>query len=183
MKAFIDLLDQLGVDYKIEADPVDGTRKSLRVSGLPAGGAYKPTNIRTQPFPGLATDLQPSAGLMLTRAAGTSTIEETIFEDRLEWLVGLRGFGAQVEIVDPRTARVTGPTTFVPAEAEIPDLRAGCHTDARGVGRTRDEAAFTARTMSAAAMRTLRRSSEVSARSSPTLAKREWRDEDWHRSR
>ncbi|MFM7868297.1 MAG: hypothetical protein ACKPHU_29120, partial [Planctomycetaceae bacterium] len=64
MKAFIDLLDQLGVDYAIEADPTDATRKSLRVSGLPAGGAYKPTNIRTQPFPGLATDLQPSAGLM-----------------------------------------------------------------------------------------------------------------------
>ena len=125
MKAFIDLLAELGVDHAIEADLVDTTRKSLRVSGLPAGGAYKPTNIRTQPFPGLATDLQPSAGLMLTRAAGTSTIEETIFEDRLEWLVGLRGFGAQVEIVDPRTARVTGPTTFVPAEAEIPDLRAG----------------------------------------------------------
>jgi len=125
MKAFIDLLDQLGVDYAIEADPTDATRKSLRVTGLPVGGAYKPTNIRTQPFPGLATDLQPSAGLMLTRAAGTSTIEETIFEDRLEWLVGLRGFGAQVEIVDPRTARVTGPTTFVAAEAEIPDLRAG----------------------------------------------------------
>ena len=125
MKAFIDLLAELGVDHAIESDPIDATRKSLRVTGLPAGGAYKPTNIRTQPFPGLATDLQPSAGLMLTRAAGTSTIEETIFEDRLEWLVGLRGFGAQVEIVDPRTARVTGPTTFSAAEAEIPDLRAG----------------------------------------------------------
>ncbi|MCX5977889.1 MAG: UDP-N-acetylglucosamine 1-carboxyvinyltransferase [Chloroflexi bacterium] len=84
MKAFVDLLGELGVDHAIEPDPVDATRKSLRVTGLPAGGAYKPTNIRTQPFPGLATDLQPSAGLMLTRAAGTSTIEETIFEDRLE---------------------------------------------------------------------------------------------------
>jgi UDP-N-acetylglucosamine 1-carboxyvinyltransferase len=62
---------------------------------------------------------------MLTRANGASMIHETIFEDRLEWLSGLRAFGAQVEVLDPRTARVTGPTRFSPGEAEIPDLRAG----------------------------------------------------------
>jgi UDP-N-acetylglucosamine 1-carboxyvinyltransferase len=54
-----------------------------------------------------------------------SNIHETIFEDRLEWLVGLRSFGARVEIKDARHARLTGPTTFHAAEADIPDLRAG----------------------------------------------------------
>ena len=62
---------------------------------------------------------------MLARAAGTSRIRENIFEDRLEWLTGLRAFGADVEILDARTARITGPTRFAPGEAEIPDLRAG----------------------------------------------------------
>ena len=119
LASFIELLDRTGVDHR-----VDGT--SLHVAGTPHGqGSYRATEIVTAPYPGLATDLQPSAGLILTRADGVSSIHETIFEDRLEWLVGLRNFGAQVEIQDARHARITGPTAFHAAEADIPDLRAG----------------------------------------------------------
>jgi len=126
MRAFLELLERLGVEHRIEDDPGDPARKTLRVIGLaPGEGDYRPTDIETSPYPGLPTDIQPPAGLILARAAGTSSIRETIFEDRLEWLSGLRAFGAQVEILNSREARVTGPTTFVAAEAEIPDLRAG----------------------------------------------------------
>ena len=126
MSAFLALMTQLGVEHHIEPDPEDATRKTLRVVGLaPGAGDYQSAEVRTAPYPGLPTDIQPPAGLMLTRANGASMIHETIFEDRLEWLSGLRAFGAQVEVLDPRTARVTGPTRFLPGEAEIPDLRAG----------------------------------------------------------
>jgi UDP-N-acetylglucosamine 1-carboxyvinyltransferase len=119
LTSFLELLERTGVEHSVSG-------KSLRVTGKPQGeGSYKATDIITAPYPGLATDLQPSAGLILTRADGVSNIHETIFEDRLEWLVGLRSFGAQVEIKDARHARLTGPTAFHAAEADIPDLRAG----------------------------------------------------------
>ena len=119
LTSFLELLERTGVEHSVSGS-------SLRVTGKPQSeGSYKATDITTAPYPGLATDLQPSAGLILTRADGISNIHETIFEDRLEWLVGLRSFGAQVEIKDARHARLTGPTTFHAAEADIPDLRAG----------------------------------------------------------
>ena len=119
LTSFLELLERTGVEHSVSG-------KSLRVTGMPQSeGSYRATDITTAPYPGLATDLQPSAGLILTRADGISNIHETIFEDRLEWLVGLRSFGAQVEIKDARHARLTGPTTFHAAEADIPDLRAG----------------------------------------------------------
>ena len=119
LTSFLQLLERTGVEHSVSG-------KSLRVTGKAQGeGSYKATDITTAPYPGLATDLQPSAGLILTRADGVSNIHETIFEDRLEWLVGLRSFGAQVEIKDARHARLTGPTVFHAAEADIPDLRAG----------------------------------------------------------
>ena len=119
LTSFLELLERTGVEHSVSG-------KSLRVTGMPQSeGSYRATDITTAPYPGLATDLQPSAGLILTRADGISNIHETIFEDRLEWLVGLRSFGAEVEIKDARHARLTGPTTFHAAEADIPDLRAG----------------------------------------------------------
>ena len=119
LTSFLELLERTGVEHSVSG-------KSLRVTGKAQNeGSYKATDITTAPYPGLATDLQPSAGLILTRADGVSNILETIFEDRLEWLVGLRSFGAEVEIKDARHARLTGPTVFHAAEADIPDLRAG----------------------------------------------------------
>jgi UDP-N-acetylglucosamine 1-carboxyvinyltransferase len=119
LTSFLELLERTGVEHSV-------SRSSLRITGKPQNeGSYKATDITTAPYPGLATDLQPSAGLILTRADGISNIHETIFEDRLEWLVGLRSFGAQVEIKDARHARLIGPTAFHAAEADIPDLRAG----------------------------------------------------------
>jgi len=126
MGAFLELLERLGVEHRIETDGAEATRATLHVRGrTPGDGDYRATDIATSPFPGLPTDIQPPAGLMLARAAGVSRIRENIFEDRLEWLTGLRAFGANVEIIDARTATITGPTRFTSGEAEIPDLRAG----------------------------------------------------------
>jgi UDP-N-acetylglucosamine 1-carboxyvinyltransferase len=82
-------------------------------------------DIETQPYPGLATDLQPPTCVMLTQAAGVSRVHESVFEDRLEWLGELRRMGANVEIEDQHHAVITGPAQLHGAEVEIGDLRAG----------------------------------------------------------
>ena len=88
-------------------------------------GDYRPTAIETAPYPGLATDLQPPTSVLLTQANGRSTVHESIFEDRLEWMTELRKMGASVELPDAHHAIVDGPAHLTGAEVEISDLRAG----------------------------------------------------------
>jgi UDP-N-acetylglucosamine 1-carboxyvinyltransferase len=85
----------------------------------------KGRDIETQPYPGLATDLQPPTCVLLTQTEGVSHVTETVFEDRLEWLGELRRMGAHVEIVDQHHATIHGPTRLHGADVEIGDLRAG----------------------------------------------------------
>jgi UDP-N-acetylglucosamine 1-carboxyvinyltransferase len=117
--AFLEVLGRVGVDVRTEGE-------TIVVRGAPPGsGAYRATDIRTDPYPGLATDLQSPTAVLLTQATGTSRIHETIFEDRLEWLEELRRMGARVEIADPHHASITGPAQLHGAEVAMSDLRAG----------------------------------------------------------
>ena len=67
----------------------------------------------------------PPTGVLLSQAVGRSTVHETIYEDRLEWLSDLRRMGAQARIIDAHRAVITGPTPLQGAEVEVGDLRAG----------------------------------------------------------
>ena len=117
--AFLEVLDRVGVRIERHGD-------DLIVRGALAGaGAYRATDIRTDPYPGLATDLQSPTAVLLTQAAGTSRIHETIFEDRLEWMDELRRMGATIEITDTHHATITGPSRLRGAEVSMSDLRAG----------------------------------------------------------
>ena len=117
--AFLDTLDQVGVEVSSDGDRIE-------VRGAPADSyAYTATDISTAAYPGLATDLQPPTSVLLTQARGSSTINEAIFEDRLEWLSDLRAMGASVDIADAHHATITGPTRLRGAEVEMGDLRAG----------------------------------------------------------
>ena len=116
--AFLDVLHEVGVSLHCEGDTVV-------VRGDLTAGGYAPTDIRTAPYPGLATDLQPPTAVLLTQAHGTSHIHETIFEDRLEWMEELRRMGAAVDISDHHHAAVQGPARLHGAEVEMGDLRAG----------------------------------------------------------
>ena len=91
----------------------------------PGSGAYVATDIETAAYPGLATDLQPPTGVLLTQARGRSTVHETIYEDRLEWLTDLGLMGAQAEIIDAHHAVINGPSRLHGSEVEVGDLRAG----------------------------------------------------------
>jgi UDP-N-acetylglucosamine 1-carboxyvinyltransferase len=88
-------------------------------------GSFRACDVVTGPYPGLATDLQPPTCVLLTQAAGRSTVHETIFEDRLEFLVELARMGARVRQASPREATIEGPTSLHGTEVEIGDLRAG----------------------------------------------------------
>jgi UDP-N-acetylglucosamine 1-carboxyvinyltransferase len=117
--AFLDILSEVGVSLSCGRD-------SIEVRSGPGGSDhYVATDIRTAPYPGLATDLQPPTAVLLTQARGTSHIHETIFEDRLEWMEDLRRMGASVEIQDDHHAAVVGPARLHGSELEMSDLRAG----------------------------------------------------------
>ncbi len=117
--AFLDVLDEVGVQ-------VSGEGERINVSGAePGSDAYSAADIETAAYPGLATDLQPPTGVLLTQAAGTSTVHETIYEDRLEWLTDLGRMGAQAQISDAHHAVIKGPSRLQGADVEVGDLRAG----------------------------------------------------------
>jgi len=116
--AFLEVCDRMGVRY--EADAAGST---LRV--LPSDGPLRAVDVRTDPYPGFATDFQAPLSVLLTQADGVSHVNETIFEDRLEHFRELAKMGANVELLDERRARITGPTPLNGAEVGIADLRAG----------------------------------------------------------
>jgi UDP-N-acetylglucosamine 1-carboxyvinyltransferase len=117
--AFLDVLGESGLSFSCGRD-------SIEIDATEVGpGAFRPSNIQTAPYPGLATDLQPPTCVLLTQAAGRSTVHEAIFEDRLEWLGELRRMGAGIELIDEHHAAITGPARLRGADVEIGDLRAG----------------------------------------------------------
>ncbi len=117
--AFLSVMADIGVSVSCGNDTieVDATAADLK--------PLRACDIETQPYPGLATDLQPPTCVLLTQAQGLSHVHETVFEDRLEWLVELRRMGARVEIADQHHAIIDGPAALHGAEVEIGDLRAG----------------------------------------------------------
>jgi UDP-N-acetylglucosamine 1-carboxyvinyltransferase len=119
LAAFVDILGRAGASVACGPGRLEVDATALGSGGLRA------LDIETGPYPGLATDLQPPTCVLLTQAAGRARVHETIFEDRLEWLIELRRMGASVELLDPHHALIEGPTRLHGAEVDIGDLRAG----------------------------------------------------------
>jgi UDP-N-acetylglucosamine 1-carboxyvinyltransferase len=117
--AFLEVCDRMGVAY--EADASGGTLSVLGSSS----GPLRAVDVRTDPYPGFATDFQAPLSVLMTQADGISSIHETIFEDRLDHTRQLVKMGAQIELLDERRARITGPCTLRGTEVGIADLRAG----------------------------------------------------------
>jgi UDP-N-acetylglucosamine 1-carboxyvinyltransferase len=109
----------MGVTYE-----TDAANASLTIRAAD-GQALRAIDVRTDPYPGFATDFQAPLSVLMTQADGVSSIHETIFEDRLDHLRELVRMGAQIELLDERHARITGPTQLHGAEVGIADLRAG----------------------------------------------------------
>ncbi|MEG0722144.1 MAG: UDP-N-acetylglucosamine 1-carboxyvinyltransferase [Lachnospiraceae bacterium] len=84
----------------------------------------KHTQVKTLPYPGFPTDMQPQIGITLALSEGTSTITESIFENRFKYLDELARMGANVKI-EGNSATIEGVKEFSGARVSAPDLRAG----------------------------------------------------------
>lgn len=82
------------------------------------------TNIKTLPYPGFPTDMQPQMAVILALSEGTSIIIESIFENRFKYVDELFRMGGQIK-VEGNTAIIDGVEKFNGANVVAPDLRAG----------------------------------------------------------
>ena len=82
------------------------------------------TQVKTLPYPGFPTDMQPQITVALALSQGTSIVTESIFENRFKYVDELTRMGANIK-VEGNTAIVDGVSKYTGAKISAPDLRAG----------------------------------------------------------
>ena len=87
-------------------------------------GHLKHTQVTTLPYPGFPTDMQPQMAVLLGIAEGTSTVTESIFENRFKYVDELTRMGADIK-VESNIAIINGVKRYTGARVNAPDLRAG----------------------------------------------------------
>ena len=87
-------------------------------------GRLQHTQVTTLPYPGFPTDMQPQMAVVLGVAEGTSTITESIFENRFKYVDELTRMGASIK-VESNIAIINGIKRYTGARVNAPDLRAG----------------------------------------------------------
>ena len=112
--SFLPLLREMGADVETGPQMVKIKRE----------GPILPIKTQTEPFPGLATDLQAPLLAALTLAHGESVIEENIFEGRFGHVPELARMGASIDISE-RKAIIKGVPYLSGAPVEATDIRAG----------------------------------------------------------
>jgi len=83
------------------------------------------TDVQTYPYPGFPTDMQPLFTTLLTQAQGDSTIYETMYDGRLQYVPELKRMGADIEVSSGRMAVVHGPTPMRGTDVCALDIRSG----------------------------------------------------------
>ena len=94
---------------------------AVRVVGKPV---QRHTDIKTLPYPGFPTDMQPQMAVTLALANGTSMVTESIFENRFKYVDELARMGSHIK-VEGNVAVIDGVAGFTGAQVNAPDLRAG----------------------------------------------------------
>ena len=87
-------------------------------------GKLKGVNVKTMPYPGFPTDLQPQIVTLLSVAAGTSTVTESVWESRFQYIEELKRMGADIIVAGDR-AIIHGVEKLHGANVRATDLRAG----------------------------------------------------------
>ena len=95
--------------------------EAVRVIGA---GIQRPTDVKTLPYPGFPTDMQPQITVALALARGTSVVTESIFENRFKYVDELRRMGATIK-VESNVSVIDGVSGFSGASVNALDLRAG----------------------------------------------------------
>jgi len=113
LEAVLDKVSEAGAQITIDGDAIRVARR----------GSLAPFNLRTAPYPGFPTDMQAQMMAVATRAAGTSLVVETIFENRMMHVQELVRLGADID-VEGNTAIVRGVPKLTGANVMATDLRA-----------------------------------------------------------
>jgi len=87
-------------------------------------GMIRAANVKTLPYPGFPTDLQPQIVTLLSLADGESSVREDVWESRFQYIPDLCRMGAEVRLAG-RSAIVVGGKRFKGTTVKCPDLRAG----------------------------------------------------------
>lgn len=124
VEAFAQKLSQTGVE-------VAETPRGLKVTQT--NGPAQAVDVTTAPFPGFPTDLQAQMMALMCTARGTSTLEETIFENRFMHAPELIRMGAEID-VHGGVAKVTGVEKLTGAPVMATDLRASVSLILAGLG-------------------------------------------------
>lgn len=114
LEATIAKLEEIGCEVEEFDDAVRVVAKTR----------LKHTQVKTLPYPGFPTDMQPQIGVALALCEGTSIIAESIFENRFKYLDELARMGAIAKI-EGNSATIEGVERFSGARVSAPDLRAG----------------------------------------------------------
>ena len=113
LEAVLGKLGEAGAEITVTGDAIRVVRR----------GALTPFTLRTAPYPGFPTDMQAQVMAVATRAAGTTLLTETIFENRMMHVQELVRLGAEIE-VEGNTAIVRGVAKLTGADVMATDLRA-----------------------------------------------------------
>ena len=116
-----DLLESALALLRSSGIEIEETPSGLRVARN--GGGLRPVAVDTEPFPGFPTDLQAQLIALMCMAQGTSTVRETIFENRFMHVQELARLGARIDLKGD-TAMVTGVKGLTGAQVMATDLRA-----------------------------------------------------------
>jgi UDP-N-acetylglucosamine 1-carboxyvinyltransferase len=107
-------LREIGAEVDVEPEQIRVRRT----------GPLTPSDLKTFPYPGFPTDLQPLGMVLLTAAEGTSIITENVFDGRFRHVDELKRMGAQIKL-EGRTAVINGGSPLSGAPVTATDLRAG----------------------------------------------------------
>ena len=107
-------LTEMGVTVEEEDDTLLVTRSQ----------PLQRTNVKTQPYPGFPTDMQPQITVALCLAEGTSMVTEGVWDNRYRYVGELTRMGAQIR-VEGRSAVIEGVDHLTAASVQAYDLRAG----------------------------------------------------------
>jgi UDP-N-acetylglucosamine 1-carboxyvinyltransferase len=114
LQSALDVLTQAGAEVSVDSEGIRVVRN---------GAGINPVKISTAPFPGFPTDLQAQLMALMVCAQGSSTITETIFENRFMHVQELARFGARIQL-DGETATIHGIERLRGAPVMATDLRA-----------------------------------------------------------
>lgn len=113
LAAILDLFSEMGCSVRVSHEKIELTARSR----------LRPVRFSTNPFPGIATDVQAILAAALCSADGRSEVTETVFENRFGHVPEFRKFGAQIKI-DGRTITIDGSDKLTGAVVESGDIRA-----------------------------------------------------------